>query len=407
MKENREEDLMKLLRIVLKDIKARKKRVLFAILGVVIGTMTITAILTISMAARAQVYSQLEKFGPNLTIVPAINTLDMKLGSVNLGQLSVGDNYIPEDRLPEIRRIADTEIKKALEIEDEGEIAVMAPKLYVNTEIKGMSLTVVGVQPASEMAIRTWWMVQRGAYIGDGRSDQAIIGAVAAEILKINPGDKIALNGSELTVTGILEETGSDDDYQIFADLKTVQSAFGKQGMLSVVDVRALCNGCPVEVIADAINGQISGVRAVAVKQIAESEMGMIDKVNRFMMTLGAITLLIGLFGVVNTMVASVNERIKDIGIMRAVGASRGQIILTFIYEAILIGVIGGIFGYLAGSGLAYVVGPMIFEGAAISFVPAYFPLSVGLAIIIAVLAAIWPAQRASHVKVADCFRSL
>ena len=396
-----------LLPIVLKDIKARKRRVLFAALGVVIGTMTITAILTISLAAKAQVYSQLEKFGPNLTIVPAINTLDMKLGNVNLGQLSVGDNYISQDRLPEIRKIADGEIKKALDIDDEGEIATIAPKLYANTQIKGTPLTVVGMQAENEMAIRTWWMVERGAYIENGHPDQAMVGSVAADVLKVSPGDNIDLNGRELTVTGILGETGSNDDYQIFADLKTVQSVFNKPGMLSVVDVRALCNACPVEVIADAINGQVSGVRAVAVKQIAESEMGMIEKVNRFMMTLGAITLLIGLFGVVNTMMASVNERIKDIGIMRAVGASRGQIIKTFIYEAILIGIIGGIFGYLAGSGLAYVVGPILFEGAAISYVPIYFPLSVGLAILVAVLAAIWPAQRASHIKVADCFRSL
>lgn len=398
---------MKLLRIVLKDVRARKRRILFAALGVVIGTMTITAILTISLAARAQVYSQLEKFGPNLTIVPAINNVDMKLGNVNLGQLSVGDNYISESRLPEIRKIADGEIKKALDIDDDGDIATIAPKLYVNTQIKGTPLTVVGMQAVNEMAIRTWWMVKRGVYIEDGHPEEAMVGSVAADVLKVNPGDKIDLNGRELTVTGILGETGSNDDYQVFTDLETVQSVFNKQDMLSVVDVRALCNACPVDVIAGAVNGQISGVRAVAVKQIAESEMGMIDKVNRFMLTLGAITLLIGLFGVVNTMMASVNERIKDIGIMRAVGASRGQIIQTFIYEAILIGIIGGIFGYLAGSGLAYLVGPMLFEGATISYVPVYFPLSVGLAILVAVVAAVWPAQRASNIKVADCFRSL
>src|SRR3990167_7376021 len=119
--------LIKLLQIVFKDIKARKRRILFAALGVVIGTMSITAILTISAAGKAQVYSQLEKYGPNLTIMPAVNTLDMKLGNVNLGQLGVGENYISQDRLPEIRRIADGEIKKALDIKDEGDIAILAP----------------------------------------------------------------------------------------------------------------------------------------------------------------------------------------------------------------------------------------------------------------------------------------
>jgi ABC-type antimicrobial peptide transport system permease subunit len=78
-----------LLPIVIKDTKARKRRVLFAALGILIGTMSIVAILTISAAGKAQVYSQLEKYGPNLTIMPAISTLDVKLGSVNLGRLSV------------------------------------------------------------------------------------------------------------------------------------------------------------------------------------------------------------------------------------------------------------------------------------------------------------------------------
>ena len=396
-----------LLPIVFKDTKARKRRVLFTSLGVLIGTMSIVAILTISTAGKAQVYSQLEKYGPNLTIMPAISTLDVKLGSVNLGRLSVGDNYISQDSLPEIRRIADNAIKEALNIEDSGEIAVIAPKLYVDTRINGSSVTVVGIEPIQETAIKTWWMVEQGDYIESGNQDQAIVGSMAAELLKITTGDKIAFSGKELTVVGILGETGSNDDFQIFTDLKTVQSIFDKQGMLSLVDVRALCNGCPVEVIATAINGQIPGVRAVAVKQVAESEMGMVNKVNRFMLVLGAVTLLIGLFGVANTMMASINERIKDIGIMRAVGASRGQIITIFIYEAILIGIIGGIFGYLAGSILAYLVGPMLFEGAKISFIPLYFPFSIALAVVVAVLASILPVRRASQIKVADCFRSL
>ncbi len=399
--------LIKLLQIVFKDIKARKRRILFAALGVVIGTMSITAILTISAAGKAQVYSQLEKYGPNLTIMPAVNTLDMKLGNVNLGQLGVGENYISQDRLPEIRKIADGEIRKALDIKDDGNIAILAPKLYLNTRIKDTPVTVVGIESHNEMAIKTWWMVKRGAYFEHDATEEAIAGSVVADILGISPGSKIALNNRELTISGVLEETGSNDDYQIFADLTIVQAAFNKQGQLSIVDVRALCNGCPVDIIATAINGQIPGVRAVSVKQVAMSEMGMVDKINRFMFALGAITLLIGLFGVLNTMMASVNERIKDIGIMRSVGASRSQIISIFIFEAVVIGIIGGIFGYLVGSGLAYLVGPLIFEGAAISYIPVYLPLSIGLAVIVALLATIWPVQRASQIRVADCFRSL
>lgn len=399
---------MKLYQLVLKDILRRKKRLLYAALGVVIGTMSVIAILTISQAGKNQVYAQLEKYGPNLTLLPAVNTLDMKLGGVNLGQLSVGDNYIAQDKLPELRRIADGEIRKALEIEDDGTpIATIAPQLFVTAPVNEATVTVVGILPDEERTIKSWWTIKEGSYLKAEQPDGAVIGATAAEWLKLNVGDRVNLNGQDFTITGILEETGSNDDYQVFANLATVQTLYNKAGLLSVIDVRALCNACPVEVIANAINQNMTGIRAVAVKQVAESEMGMVEKINRFMLALGAVTLLIGLFGVMNTMMASVNERIKDIGIMRAVGASSRQITRVFIYEAIVIGIVGGIFGYLVGTGLAYLVGPMLFEGAKISGVPLYFPVAIGLAVMVAVLASLWPVHRATRVKVADCFASL
>jgi putative ABC transport system permease protein len=390
---------------VVKDILRRKRRVLYAALGVVIGTMTVIGILTIVRAGEARIYDQLEKYGPNLTVIPAISNIDMQLGDLSLGTLTVGENYISEKVLPQIRQIADGEIREALGIKDDGNIATIAPKLYVNTEFKGINVMVVGVDPEEENKIKTWWRIMEGNYLE--RVDQALVGKVTAELLDLNLGDRLALNESEVTVVGILEESGSNDDYQIFVPIQTLQTAFGKEGLVSSVDIRALCSACPVEIIADSINRNSPGIRAVAVKQVAAAEMGMMDKVNKFMLALAGITLAVGLFGVVNTMMASVNERVKDIGIMRAVGASRNQIIKIFVYEAIVIGMVGGILGYVAGTLLAYVVGPVIFEGTAITYIPRYLPVSLALATVIAVVATLYPAFHATRIKVADSFRSL
>lgn len=396
---------MKLYQMVTKDIVRRKKRVIYAALGVVIGTMTVIGILTIALAGETRIYNQLEKYGPNLMVIPAISNLDVQLGDLSLGTLAVGENYIPEETLPQIRQIADGEIREALGIRDEGNIATLAPKLYISTKVEGVSVMVVGVDPQEESKIKTWWKIQEGEYLE--RTDQALVGAIAAELLGLNVGDKITLNGVGITITGILEETGSNEDYQVFVPLETLQKAFNKEGLVSSVDIRALCNACPVEIIADGINQNITGVRAVAVKQVAAAEMGMMEKVSKFMLALAGITLAVGCFGVVNTMMTSVHERIKDIGIMRAVGASRNQIIKVFIYEAIIVGIVGGVFGYVAGTLLAYAVGPLIFEGMAITYVPQYFPISLVLAILVAVVATVYPAFRATRIKVADSFRSL
>lgn len=396
---------MKLYQVVLKDVIRRKRRVLYATLGVVIGTATVVGILTVASAGQARIYNQLEKYGPNLAVTPAINNLDMKLGDVSLGMLAVGDNYVSEDKLPRIRQIADGEIRKALKIEDQGNIATIAPNLYINTKIGDTSVMAVGIDPKEELKIKTWWRVHEGKYLE--QKDEALLGATAADILQLKVGDVIPLDGTNVTIAGILEETGSNDDYQVFIPIETLQKASGREGLVSSVDIRALCNACPVETIANGINKDIPGVRAVAVKQIAATEMGMMEKMSKFMLTLAGITLAVGLFGVVNTMMTSVNERIKDIGIMRAVGASRSQIVKAFIYEAVIIGIVGGVSGYLVGTLLAYIAGPLVFEGTTIALVPQYFALALVLAIAVAVVATIYPAIRATQIKVADSFRSL
>jgi putative ABC transport system permease protein len=396
---------LKLYQIVFKDIIRRKKRIFYAALGVVIGTMTVIGVLNIARAGESKIYSQLEKYGANLTVIPSINNIDTNLGNLNLGTVSVGDNYIDESNLPKIREITDDLIRKARNITDPGNIATIAPTLYINTKINGANVIAAGVDPVSERNIKSWWEIADGKYLSG--SNEAMIGAVTAQVLKLKTGDQINLNGTNVTVTGILKETGSGEDYYVYVPLATLQTAYNKAGLISSIDIRALCNGCPVDTIAAQLNSGVPGIRATAVKQIANTEMDMVQKVNRMMLALAGITLLIGIFGVVNTMMASVHERTKDIGIMRAVGASRNQIIMVFIFEALVIGIIGGVFGYLAGTALAYGIGPLIFDGATIHFLPLYLPISLGLSVAIAVIATLYPAFNATKIKIADAFRSL
>ncbi|MDO9334074.1 MAG: ABC transporter permease [Dehalococcoidales bacterium] len=396
---------MKLYQIVLKDIMRRKRRVLYAALGVVIGTMTVVGVLTIAFAGENRIYGQLEKYGANLTIIPAISRIDTKVGNLSLGTLSIGENYISESYLPKIREIADGEIRTALNIKDNEPISIIAPKLYVNAEVRGISLVVTGIQSQDELSIKTWWQVREGEFLKT--DNQAVVGALTAELLKLKVGDGIPLNKSVLVVSGILEETGSSEDYQVMVPLATLQKAYNKEGLISSVEIRALCNACPVELIALALNQNIPGIKALAVKQIANTEMDLVQKVNRLMLSLAGITLVIGVFGVVNTMMTSVHERTRDIGIMRAVGASRWQIIQVFMYEALVIGVIGGVLGYLAGTLLAYGIGPLIFESASISYIPQFIPLSLGIAVAVAAVATVYPALRATRIRIAEAFRSL
>ncbi|HUV53210.1 MAG TPA: FtsX-like permease family protein [Dehalococcoidia bacterium] len=396
---------MKLYQVVAKDILRRRRRVFYTALGVVIGVAVFVAVLTVARAGEQKIYGELDKYGPNLMVMPAISDVDLQLGDLSLGTLAVGDNYIAEERLPQIRQITDGAIREALGIEDEGDIATIAPKLYVNAKIKDTSVMVVGFDPKQERQLKSWWTVSNGRY--PEQQDEAMLGARASGALGLNAGDSILLKDREITVVGVLGETGSNDDYQVFVPLETVQQAFGKDGLISSMDIRALCNACPVEYIADAINKTIPGIRAVAVKQIAQTEMNLMEKVNDFLLALAGITIVVGSFGVVNTMMSSVHERVRDIGIMKSVGASRNQIVKMFLYEALVVGLVGGVIGYILGTLLSYVIGPLIFDGLAVRYAPLYLPAALGLAVFVAAVASVYPAIRASGIKVADSLRAL
>ena len=396
---------MKLFDVVVKDTLSRRRRVLYTAFGVAIGVAAVVAVLTVARSGEQRIYSEIDKYGPNMMVMPAINDVDLRLGDLRLGSLAVGDNYIPEDKFPEIRRITDGAIREALGIQDGADIAIIAPKLYIDTTVNGTSVMVVGFDPEEERAIKSWWNLSTGRY--PEQPDEALLGAKANSALGVDPGSRIALNGREVTIVGVLEETGSQDDYQVFAPLETVQLAFGKLGLISSMDIRALCSACPVETIADAINSTVPGVRAVAVSQIAHTEMHLVKKVNRFMLALAGITLVVGAFGVVNAMMSSVYERTKDIGIMKAVGASRSQILRAFIYEAVAVGLVGGIIGYGAGVLLSYALGPLIFDGLTVKYAPQYLLPALGLAVLMAVVASVYPAFRAQQIRVADSLRSL
>lgn len=397
---------MKLYQVTAKDTFRRKRRALYTALGVAIGVAAVIAVLTVAYAGEKKIFSELDKYGPNLMVTPAISDMDMRLGDMSLGiNLAIGENFIDQDKIPEIRRITDGAIKAALGLESDENIATIAPKLYVNTEIDGTPVMVVGIDPREELLIKTWWRIASGDF--PEQPTEALLGARASSVLGLGLGDPVPINGEEMRVAGVLKETGSNDDYQIFLPLSTVQAAFGKEGQISHLDIRALCSACPVVDIVDMINNEMAGVRAIAVQQIAETELGVMSKINRFMLVLAGITLAVGTFGVINTMMSSVYERIKDIGIMKAIGASRRQIIKMFLYEALVVGLIGGVFGYGAGTLLSYVIGPLIFDDLVVSYVLKYLPAALGLAVFVSAIASVYPAYRASKISVADSLRSL
>jgi len=192
----------------------------------------------------------------------------------------------------------------------------------------------------------------------------------------------------------------------IFSTLPTVQQLFGKQGLVSLINVRAMCNYCPVGDAELAINQKVVGVRATSQREIAQAQHKIFRNVTHVILTLVGLSLLMACMAVFNMIMGTMHGRIREIGLLKVLGASRWQLMRTFAYESIALGILGGLIGYALGVGIAFGVGPWLLTGAIIELHWWEPFLAVVAAIITSLLATLLPALHASRISVATAFRA-
>ncbi|MCX5909947.1 MAG: ABC transporter permease, partial [Deltaproteobacteria bacterium] len=141
-----------------------------------------------------------------------------------------------------------------------------------------------------------------------------LIGSAVAHHLNLREGQPVDIQGENFRVQGILEETGSQDDDLVFGDLNRVQKILGKPNQLSLIEVAAFCNSCPIDEMVKQISEVLPGAKVTAVKQAVESRMETVRHFKRFSVGISAVVLFIGSLIVFTTMMASVNERTREIG---------------------------------------------------------------------------------------------
>jgi putative ABC transport system permease protein len=263
--------------------------------------------------------------------------------------------------------------------------------------------------------ISPWWNVN-GSWIQDQNdTTSAMIGIKVAEALHLRIGDSFTVHYDEyagdsinetnhnLMVAGIIETDGFEDS-QIFVNLQVAQDLTNRPGKIHTVQVSALCNACPVDAFAEEIQANIPYVEARTVKQLASAEMDILGKIQNMMFLITIIGLIASALGVMTTMITSVIERQKEIGLMKSVGAENKKIVALFLSEATIIGVIGGIIGYIIGIILAQFIGFSVFS---MSITPHFeiIPISIGISIGVALLASIFPVRRAVNVEPAIVLR--
>ncbi len=394
---------MRLHSIVLKDIFRRRTKLLVGVLGVVIAASAIVAVITTFTAATDSLYDESSKFGANIIIRPQTNSIPLIEGSTTLGSISTGENYIDESKLPNIYTI-----------ENSANLAVVSPRLYGIANIGSSTsspVILMGVDPKEEPKIKAWWKLD-GRWISaeDGERTEVMLGSDIAKPLGLVVGSTISLtngnNSVDADVVAVIETTGGSEDGYIITSLKTAQYLFDNEGKISSIEVRALCNDCPVEEMSRQIEAALPNVEARAMSQIVQSEMALIKRTRSSAMAVSIITLLVSALTVASTMLASVNEKLKEIGIMRAVGASDIQIVSMLLFEGAIIGAIGGSVGFVLGTLVSFVAAPLL-----LSVTPSpiwiLLPAAAGVSIAVGMVASVIPAKRAVSIDPAEVLRSV
>lgn len=409
-----------------KSFKIRKKRMLLAVLSVTMGALLIASMVNVYRNIENEMSKQLKAYGPNITIVPKGSDLRLEVGGVPL-KPPEASAYLDEGDLYKIKKIF-----------WKYNIADFTPILNVFAEINNERVPIIGtyfnktidVPGEAFKSVTTGiknlypWLEVKGSWAKDDDLNSAMIGSEIANKYSLNVGDKINLNYGNKTfvfvVSGIIKG-GLNEESTIYIPLAKAQQIIGKPHAVSKIEVSSYI--VPDDALAkkdrsemtqdefikwyctpyiDAIAYQLEEVikdgDAIPIAQIASAQGNLLKKITMMMLFLASLTLLISALGVAATMMASVFERRKEIGIMMGVGANSRQIISIFAIEMLLVAVIGGILGYGAGLGLSYIISNAVFN-VSFSFDIALLPLTLLSAMLITIIGSFVPVRSAVRIN--------
>jgi putative ABC transport system permease protein len=386
---------MRLKDISISNLRRRKGKVFFLVLGLTIGITTVVTLISITQVMNEDIAHKLDELGANLLIIPRSDDLSLSYGGMNLGGVSIDAEALKDSDVPKIRLIEARE-----------NISIVSPKLFGVIETEGKRVPLMGVHFQEEARLKKWWKVHGTL---PKTQEEVLLGNEVAVRLFKSKGETLSVGEKTLRITGILDETGSQDDFLIFGDLLFVQETMKKSGALSLIEVAAHCNTCPIDEIVRQISKEIPHAKVTAIKQTLQTRMEALDHFKKFSIGISAIVLLIGSLIVFTNMMASVNERKREIGIFRAIGFRKSHVVRIIFLESLIVGVMAGIIGYGLGIGISRLVGPMItgVKGGGVTIDPLLALGAIFLSAFIGVLSSAYPAIHASKMDPTVALRSL
>lgn len=380
--------------IAIKNLLRRKTKAAFVLAGLVIGVATVVAVISLADSMTRDINHTLEKYGANILIMPKTDNLTLAYGGMTLGGVPFEVQPIEQSRLSELGTIKNA-----------ANIAAVGPIMLGTIRLGGRAVLLAGVDFKAAAVLKPWWKIV-GRTPAEG---ELLIGAQAAGVLGLQTGRQAMINGRNLTVAGQLAPTGSQDDQLVFTPLATAQALLGKPGQVSMAEVAALCNACPIDEMVSQIAEKLPTTKVMAIQQVVKGRMETLAQFRKFSYGLSVVVVLIGGLVVLVTLMGSVRERTEEIGIFRAIGFRQSHIMRIIFLETGVISSLAGISGYVLGIGSTWIGFRLFGEHGAesVMFNPILAAGAVAMALIVGLSASAYPAAMAARMDPNQALKSI
>lgn len=361
--------------MIWRNLMRRKVRSLLTVVGVAIGVAAVVSLVAMGDGIYTQMNSMLSKGGADLAVRQA-KAADMSLSALDdsLGRALAA--------MPEVEQVSGLIIGVA--------------------STPGIPYLIVFGYDPGEFAIRHFKIVE-GSRLTSAR--QAILGKGAAKNLKLHVEQSVKLFGTSLRVVGIYETGTPLEDAGLVITLKDAQAIFKKPRQVSFYQLK-LRHPDKADEVKKWIETRYP--EAFAAKSAEFSESSQDVQVTRSLTWgLSMIAVLVGGIGVMNTMVMSVFERTREIGVLRAVGWRRRRVITMVLQESLLLSVVGGVVGIALGIGLTQLLSMLPGVGGLITaaYRPTLFVQAMVVALALGTIGGLYPAWRASRLSPVEALR--
>ena len=392
---------IELLTTSVKNLRGRKFRSFLTILGIIIGIAAIVALISLGEGLNQSVSQQFESLGTNtLIILP-------------------GGSFF-ESVLAELQEEDTETVSKVRGVDFAAEIYVTSQQITFEKENKTISIVGIPTEKVNKLGFIGLTEVAEGRNLSEKDSSAILLGKnFGKNILKkdIHLKQSIELEGKKLRVVGILEKATNNFGAMFNSSIVMSSDELQKITTETLTPFRIIVNVLPGEDIEEVKERIIEKLedkhgkkdfQVIGLSQIADIATGVVGMISLVLIGIAFISLMVGGIGIMNTMLMSVMERTREIGVMKAIGATTPEIISIFVVEAGVIGLVGGLIGLLVGIGIGNIFS-IAAESAGLPLQAAVTPgLIVGalaFSMAVGMIAGVYPAMRAAKIDPVEALR--